>query len=116
MASYRSPILILLLFSCLLLHITAFIVPSPSSKLSGIPRLHQQQSSAARERGSTVMLLSPHDIMGHADPAWLSHVIQGIADAAAPVVDVVEEVKKEPGLFDKLVNVVMSAIEGVHGK
>jgi len=29
--------------------------------------------------------------------------------------EVAEEAKKDPGLFDKFVNVVMSSIESVHG-
>lgn len=56
-----------------------------------------------------------HDMLQTMDPAWLSHVWQGLADAAAPALEVVEEAKKEPGLFDKFVNTVMGAIEGVHG-
>jgi hypothetical protein len=69
-----------------------------------------------------------HDILGQMSPDTVSGVldagvVQGVADTAAQAAaavggaagEVVEEAKKDPGLFDKFVNVVMSAIEGVHG-
>jgi hypothetical protein len=62
------------------------------------------------------MMLSPTDLVHHADPAWLSHVLQGVADAAAPAVEVVEEVKKDPGWFDQFVNTVKGCIQNVHGE
>jgi hypothetical protein len=65
------------------------------------------------------MMLSPHDIMDHVDPTWLSHVLTGIADAAAPTMDavapVVEEAKKEVGWFDQYIGLVMNCIKTLHG-
>lgn len=69
-----------------------------------------------------------HGILGQMDPSAVSgvmdaDVLQGVADTAASAAaavsatagEVAEEAKKDPGFFDKFVNVVMSAIEGVHG-
>lgn len=97
-----------------------------------MPALPSQQQRARGGRGSPRMAVDLlHGIQGffgHMDPDAVSgvlngDVLQGVADTAASAAatvgatagEVAEEAKKDPGLFDKFVNVVMSAIEGVHG-
>lgn len=97
-----------------------------------MPALRSQQRARARGRGSPRMAVDLlHGIQGffgQMDPDTVSGVLngdvmQGVADTAASAAatmgatagEVAEEAKKDPGLFDKFVNVVMSAIEGVHG-
>ncbi len=90
----------------------AFVPRLSSSPVVVAPRV------ATRTRPTTTttcMVLNPHDVLQHVDPAWLSHVVQGVADAAVGTADATVEAVKEPGIFDKFVNTVMEAIEGVHG-
>ncbi|GAB5030565.1 Hypothetical protein NocV09_00302320 [Nannochloropsis oceanica] len=103
------------------LDFTMAFVPSASrlARPHGAVVAHRSSSSGSC---SLRMILNPHDVMGHADPAWLSHVFQGVADAAVATLDtttatvdaVADAAEKEPGFFDKFVNVVMGAIESVH--
>lgn len=78
---------------------------------SNMARLQRTVSTKGRT-GATSMMLSPTDLV---DQGWLAHVLQGVADAAAPVA---EEAAKaaEPGLFDQFVGTVKHSIETLHGK
>lgn len=98
----------------------------PTSRLArpqvGSLVARRSTSSTTTTSSSLRMVLNPHDVVGHVDPAWLSHVFQGVADAAVATldtttaaVDATADAVKEPGYFDKFVNVVMGAIESVHG-
>lgn len=104
--------------------VTAFVpVPTHRPDLLHVSR-PPFPSRAMPSARALRMVLQPHDVVTHLDPAWLSHVFQGVADAAMTSLDATnaavdattDAAAKEPGFFDKFVNTVMGAIEGVHSE
>jgi len=102
----------------------AFVPPASRLARPQAASVVTRCSSSSRSSSTSLqMLLNPHDVVGHVDPAWLSHVFQGVADAAVATLDTTtaavdaaaDAAAKEPGYFDKFVSIVMGAIESVHG-
>lgn len=107
---------------------------APARLLPSLPHRAGATATATRTRtrgaGSPRMAVDIlHGILGQMDPSSLggvmdADVLQGAVDTAASAAaavsatagEVAEEAKKDPGLFDKFVNVVMSSIESVHGE
>lgn len=84
---------------------------------TGLRKLGPSINRVGRARtAATSMMLSPNDLVDHVDAAWLAHVLQGVADAAAPAAEEAAKAAPQPGVFDQFVGLVRNSIETLHSK